>query len=262
MSTALIQRHTDNQTMVPETVRAHTIFADISDDYLLMEQARWLTAEAYAPLANPALGLTIEDVYRVVSRDAYEGEGRAKTIAALYLDPNTGEREILGMVRVVIGAERQCDTGAQPLDAMNFVEPLGNWPHDENGLSDGQIAELGRFHIVEKCRTPIMRVGGLPAWLTRGIYEGAVEVVRERQVRTLYAIMPPYTTRLIRQAGIRIVEIPSRLKTDDEFAAGIFDDFCLYWRRSSPKLYEWPEAPSHSATNELESAPTREVSQQ
>jgi hypothetical protein len=223
-----------------ESVAKRTTFCDITDDFLLMERARWLTAEAYAALADPSVG--IEEVFAVVSRDSYEEQGRARTIAALSTDPETGASEIVGLVRVVIGEMRPANEEAPPIDAMNFVEPAEGWPHTGRGLNDSQIAELGRFLIVAKFRTSEMRQAGVPAWLTRRLYEAAARVMRERGGRMLYAIMPPYMTRLVGQAGIRICEVPSRLKTEDPLAARVFDQFSAYWLRSAPKLYLCPDA--------------------
>jgi len=242
MNTALSDRRSEASIASPESIIQNTTFVDITDDYCWMERARWLTAEAYTALANPARELGVEEVFETVSNDFYEQRGRARTIAALTTDPETDVTEITGLVRVVIGERSERGEDTYPIDAMNFVEPLQGWPHEQNGLPEYQIAELGRFLIIEKCRTPEMRRAGVPAWLTRRLYDTAVTVMRSRGGRMLYAIMPPYMTRLIHQAGIRIQEIESRLRTEDPLAARVFDEFSLYWHRSSPKLYEWPDA--------------------
>jgi hypothetical protein len=237
------ERTNEKFDISPEAIMTNTTIVDISDDFLWMERARWLTAESYVALADPKLGLRAEDVFETVSKDFYEEHGFARTVAALTTDPETGITEITGLVRVVIGA-RAGEKDIYPIDAMNFVQPLHGWPHEQNGLQGCQVAELGRFLIIGECRTPEMRRAGVPASLTRRLYEGGVEIMRSNHAQILYAIMPAYVARLISQAGIRIREIESRLKTEDPFAARIFDEFSLYWHRSSPKLYEWLDAPA------------------
>src|SRR5215471_12822349 len=105
MNTAIFYRKpevTRADTLSPEEIRANTQFVDISDDYLWMERARSLIAEAYLPLANPELGLQIEEVLEMVSADFYEQNGRARTIAALTTYPELGGKSVSGLVRIVL----------------------------------------------------------------------------------------------------------------------------------------------------------------
>lgn len=234
----------------PETVRENTRTVDITDDYLWMEKARWLTAEAYAALADPKLGMTVEDVYAAVTGDEYERNGQARTLATLTTDPETGVTEITALVRVVVGGGTPEQPGRQPLDAMNFVEPLHGWALERESVNGAKVAELGRYIVVAECRTPEMRRAGVPAWLTRCLIDHAVGIIRQGSVRKMYAIMPAYAARMIHQAGARIRPIESRLKTEDPAAADIFERFSLYWKHASPKLYEWPDAPAPTSSAE------------
>jgi hypothetical protein len=255
MNTAIFYRegatHPKPDFGPPEVIMANTEVVDITDDYLWMERARALTAEAYLQLADPRLGLEVEDVMPIVSADFYEQHGHARTFAALMTHPEVGGKTILGLGRVVVGVPSGEDP---PIDAMSFVEPLEGWPHEKAGWHATPIAEFGRFMIVAACRTPTAREAGLHAWVCRRIYEGLVSVARREHARGVYAVLPPYMVRLVKQAGIEIREIESRLRTEDPFAAKVFDQFSLYWHHARPKLYELADAPGLEPNEYVSSA--------
>ena len=234
----------------PDVVLANTEVVDITEDYLWMEQARGVIAHAYSELANPKYGMTLEDIIPVVSNDYYELNGQARTFAALMTYADSGAKIIVGLGRVVVGRVTNEITPHPPIDAMAFIEPLDGWPKPAIGAPP-VVAEFGRFMIVAECRTPMARETGLHAKIGKFIYDRVTDVVRHHSAKTLYAIMPPYMVRVVRQAGVRITEIPSRLRTEDPEAAMVFDRFSLYWQHAHPKLYEFPDAPlpAHRVSN-------------
>jgi hypothetical protein len=231
-------------TMSPDLITQHTVVVDITDDSCWMEHANRLAAEGYAPLTNPALRIGVEHLMATLSRDVYEQRGRARTIAALTTDPETGITEITARARVVFGESLDADDSIPPIEAMTFMEPLHGWPHERASRPISQIAEISRFAIAERCRTPAMRKSGATAWIFGRLYEGCLEAMRRQKAGILYAIMPPYVIRLVVQTAIRVRLIESRFRTEDSAAARFFHEFSVYFQQSAPKLYEFPDAPA------------------
>jgi hypothetical protein len=223
-------------SITAETVIPNTVIMDVTDNPEWMERARWLTAEAYVALANPKIRIGLEDVYDVVSGDVYEQPGRSRTFAALTTDPQSGCTKISGTLRLVWGKKDENFPDVPAIDAMNFVEPIQDWPHKQNGWADDEIGEIGRFFIPERYRTLAMRRSGVAMWLSRQLFEAAAELAWSQRVKVLYSVMPPYVARLF--PGIPFEEVESGLKTSDPSAAAVFEQFNLYWQRSGPKLYQ------------------------
>jgi len=231
-------------TLSPELVSQNLVVVDVTDDSYWMQRAMRLAAEGYAPLTNPALGIGIDQLLTTLSRDAYHEQGRARTIAALTIHPVTGRTEIAGRARVVTGDIHGDDESMPPIEAMTFVEPLDGWPHERANRPVSHIAEISRFVIARSCRTPEMRKSGATAWILRRLYEGCLDAMRRQRAGILYAIMPPYVIRLVTQSAIRVRLIESRFRTEDSLAARFFHEFSMYFQQSSPKLYEFPDAPA------------------
>jgi hypothetical protein len=213
---------------------------DITATKTLMSDAQRMVAAAYHALAPLDREIPQDRVHQMICCDPYQKQARAHTLATLSDDTDEGRARISGVVRVVFGRSKASDH-LMPIDAMNFVVPLNCWPHDLGGLGNPMIAELGRFVIDREFRTPEMRSAGVPQHITRSLVEGALRVIRPLGVDFLYAIMPGYASRLLIQAGIKLEELPCRLRTEDEAACRTFDDFAIYWRRSSPRLYRFLE---------------------
>jgi hypothetical protein len=231
-------------TLSPERVSENLVVIDVTDDPYWMQRANRLAAEGYAPLTNPALGIGAEQLMATLSRDAYQERGHARTVVALTIDPVTGLTEIAGRARVVTGDIHGEDDSMPPIEAMTLMEPLHGWPHERASRPISHIAEISRFVIAESCRTPAMRKSGTTAWIFRRLYEGCLDAMRRQRAGILYAIMPPYVIRLVAQSAIRVRLIESRFRTEDSLAARFFHEFSMYFHQSSPKLYEFPDAPA------------------
>ena len=213
----------DLSQLSPDAVIENTMFVDITDDRFWMPRANRLAAEGYAPLTNPALGLGVEDLLATLSLDAFEEQGRARTIGALTTHPDTGVTEITGRARVVIGDILHDNGAIPPIEAMTFVEPLHGWPHAGSSQPIDRVGEISRVVIVATCRTLPMQRAGVPALFIRRFYEECVSIMRIRRAGMLYAIMPPYLVRLVNQAGVRVRLIDSRFRTEDSVAACTFN---------------------------------------
>ena len=223
-----------------EAVTQNTVILDVTEDAQWMERARWLTAEAYLALANPKAGLGLEDVYDIVAADVYEETGRSRTFAALTTDLRSGCTKISGTLRIVFGKNDESQTKVPAIDAMNFLQPTTQWPHQEKDWKDTEIAELGRFFIPPRYRTLAMRRAGVDVWLSSNLYKSAARMALTRNIRMIYIIMPPYVTKLFPRIPIHPVE--TRQRTEDPIAADVFERFSLYWQRSGPRLYfHFPE---------------------
>ena len=211
---------------------------DITATKTLMSDAQHMVAAAYHALAPLEREIPQARVHQMICCDPYQKLARSHTLATFSDDTDEGRARISGVVRVVFGRSKASDH-LMPIDAMNFVVPLNGWPHDLDGLGGPMIAELGRFVIDREFRTPEMRSAGVPQQITRSLVEEALRVIRPLGVHFLYAIMPGYASRLLIQAGIKLEELPCRLRTEDEAACRTFDDFAIYWKRSSPRLYRF-----------------------
>jgi len=211
---------------------------DITGNEVLMPGAQRMVAAAYHALSPTDRGISADGVYEMICHDAYQQPSRSHTIAMISGGCDDGQARISGLVRVVFGAANASD-GLMPIDAMNFVVPLEQWPHERPELGDQMIAELGRFVINKDFRTTEMRAAEVPHQITRSLVEGALAVIRPLGIQFLYAIMPTYASRLLIQSGIKLEELPCRLRTEDEAASRTFEDFSIYWKRSSPRLYRF-----------------------
>jgi 2-oxoisovalerate dehydrogenase E1 component len=218
----------------------NTVIVDVTENPEWAERARWLTAEAYVALANPKMSIGLEDVFDVVSGDVYEQPGRSRTFVALTTDPQSGCTKISGTLRLVLGKNDESCPAVPPIDAMNFMATIEDWPHKQRGWADSEIAELGRFFIPERYRTLAMRRAGVDVWLSHQLHAAAARVALTQKARIIYIIMPAYVTKLF---PVPIHEIESKLKTDDPLAASVFEQYSLYWQRSHPRLYyHFPDA--------------------
>jgi hypothetical protein len=225
----------------PQAVIENTDLRDVTGDPGWLAAARWETTVAYSKLASAKVRLRIRDIYASICEDGYERSGRSCTIAAITSHPQTGTKELSGLVRVVFGAESRRRLSLAAIDAMNLVHPLGGWPHRRSGVGDGNIGELGRFTVIEKFRTSQMKAANVDAHLTRRLYDDAVKVAMAHNVKCLYAIMPRHAAEVVRRAGIDILEIHCDLRTDSEEAIRVFDEFPIYWKRLSPRLYQFAD---------------------
>ncbi|MBI2074524.1 MAG: ThiF family adenylyltransferase [Candidatus Levybacteria bacterium] len=206
----------------------------------LQQQANRLVAQGYRNLANPPLDLN--EVCKDLVLDGYNSEGRSATIITLTKNPCTGEESISGTVRVVFGAEQRNPGDPEPIDAMHLLSTL-NWPHEEQGLSVAQIAELGRFAIPSEFRIDAMLKNGVDTAITRMLFDEAVRVARARGIEMLYAIMPGYVKRITQRADINSVEIGGVTLRDTPSANEIFNRYNVYWHRGGPKLYLFSDFP-------------------
>jgi hypothetical protein len=152
-------------------------------------------------------------------------------------DPATGEQEIAGAVRLVIGRERRSDRDPEPIDAMNFVRPTGDWPHRLSGRSDAEICELGRFVIPEKFRTSAMWKSGADTHITGSLVREARRIAKQAGASVMYALMPVRVAELNARGGVGLQRLAMSLRTDDSHVAEIFEAFSVYWCDSSPDLY-------------------------
>src|SRR5262249_16871921 len=156
----------------------------------------WLTAEANLAVADPKLGIGLEDAYDAVLADTSERLGRSRTFATLTTDPQTGCTKVSGTMRLMLGLANEANLASPALDALNFVEAVEGWPHEREGLRDAPIGEMGRFFLAERYRTLEMRRAGVDLWLGQQLYEAVSDLARRHQVRLLYIVMAPNLARL------------------------------------------------------------------
>ncbi|HUD44834.1 MAG TPA: hypothetical protein VMR41_04785 [Patescibacteria group bacterium] len=222
----------------PKDVSSNTT-AIVANGTPWFEMARWKVALDYSVLALEPLNP--KDVYDTLCKDGYDNNGHSKTIVTITKNPQTGEDELSGTVRLVLGknqagSEKDQD-GLYPLDAMGLMS--AQWPHRTEGLPDFRAGELGRFVLPDHYRTKPMREAGVHKFLTSQLFSKAWEVSQASGITHLYAIMPVHVNRLVSQAGIATNEIEAaRLRTDSEEAAALFAKFPRYWGLS-PKLYRF-----------------------
>lgn len=235
MSSIFHPRREDSLT--PEEAKANTEVVDITDDPGWLAAVRWEVAVGYSKLANPERKLRMRDIYTAICEDGYEGDERSHTIAAMTCDAARGTREISGAVRLVLGRPQRNPSDVLAIDAMSFVTPVSGWPHHHRGKTDAQIAELGRFVITERYRSPEMRKGDVDAFITGTLVREATRIANSHGATVIYGLMPQRVAEINRRAGVGLEEVPINLKTDDPHASAVFDAFSLYWRRSPPRLF-------------------------
>jgi 4-cresol dehydrogenase (hydroxylating) len=179
----------------------------------------------------------MREIYGALTQDGYERDDRSRTIAVLYRDQPSGAREIAGVVRIVFGRHHDQSAQLLPLDIMNFVRPIGAWPHQQTGIGENSIGELGRFTIAERFREPAMREANVDAQICRSLFTVALRIAHQRGVRLIYALMPAHASDVCRRADVDLQDIPIRLLEEDPAAVKVFEEFSVYWRRLTPRLY-------------------------
>jgi len=222
--------------MSPDEVRANTEVIDITLNFGWLAAARWEVAVGYSKLANPKRKLHMRDLYTTLCKDHFETDGRSRTFAAIFTNPRTQAQEIAAVVRLVIG--RASGSQEPPIDAMNFMQPQPDWPHRQQHLSDDRIGEIGRFTITDDFRTQIMKESQIDIFVGSLVFGAALSLAQARGLQLVYTIMPTHASDLTHRAGYYLIEIPATLKSDDPAAAQVFDQFSIYWRRMTPRLYE------------------------
>lgn len=229
---------TGSTELTADEVRANTVAVDITDEPGWLAAARWEVAVGYSKLANPKLRVRMRDIYTALCEDGYDREGRSRTIAAVTTDPRTGTKEIAALARVVFGRPASEGSHLPPIDSMNFMRPDRGWPHDQRGLDDAQIAEIGRFTIIDKYRDPTLKEAEVNLFVGSCVFGEAIRLARQRGAKLIYSIAPAHVADLIHRAGYRLREIPAALRTDNPEAVKVFEKFNVYWRRLTPTLYE------------------------
>lgn len=180
-----------------------------------------------------------ERAFRELALDEYDAHGRAITVVTVTDLPEMGGKFVSGTVRLVQGKLN----GAKipPLDAMSLVTPI-KWPHLDRGNDVFEIGELSRFVIPPWAR-------GNMTSLTSMLYNAAAVEARQRNIRTLYAIMPVEVVSILSRANIGISEIVGTQlnfqadNASEEFplAVSLADAYPNYWIQSDPRLYLFDE---------------------
>jgi hypothetical protein len=242
MSAAVMETQTSSVKLICSPLLSRVVDStevrDISNHPEHMEEARLLLVAAYQRFANPAAGLTPDRVRATVCEDEYMLAGWTHTIAAFTTDGRGSKATLSCALRVMVGQKDQA--GSMPaIEAMRFVDALPSWPHTTHVHEPNSIAEFGRYVLHPRYRTVPMKEAGIPAFLTRRLYEGCVSAVADKHPRFLYAIMPQFMASVCVRGGLQIREVPCRLRTDDREATRLFHDFSGYWMNSNPKLYQF-----------------------
>ena len=215
----------------------HIETRDVTCDPALMHDVIQQVAMAYTALASPGAALSLKQVDAEVCCDPYSTPDRSTTLAALMPTEAQGNLCLAGTIRVVFG-DSFGDADHPAIESMRFMVPLEEWPHRQIGLNDSSIAEFGRFVIADRFRTTEMNSAGVTSAISRSLCESALELVRSRGKRALYAIMPAHMAGMGIRGGCPVMEIPSRLRLECPYASGVIRRFETYWLHQSPRLYQ------------------------
>lgn len=205
-----------------------------------LNEARWIVARGYSDLSEK--DRDVAQVYQELCQDGYDQGGRSVTLAALTHTPY-GKVELSGTHRIVFGQNQEDGGGLPPIDMMGLIEPEGDWPHRLEGIADDEIGEFGRFVIPEKYNSGVMKQYGIPVMIAKHMYEESKKVIQERGIRRMYALVPPYVARFLKQAEVPVRHIPgTNLKSGDIEAEKIYSTYSKYWLgKSPPQLYQFTD---------------------
>ena len=225
---------TERTVAAPDEVIHHTIVFDASDSGWL-DLARRTVAWEYREFASPPLDPEV--VFKLLSTDGYELYGRSKTLVAVTTHPMTGEPDLSGTVRLVLGRDGVDEHGLPALDAMRLMQVTPDWPHRQAGLPDRNTGELSRFVIPRQYRTAAMRAAGVPVFVEKALFETVIILAAQHSIEYVYAIMPPHVLSLLITIGDCPQEIPgAQVRAESPEVSRRVALFPGYWGKS-PKLY-------------------------
>ncbi len=200
--------------------------------------AKKAVARGYARLSaiNSIDRLSEAEVYQMLCEDGYGSQDRSVIIAVVDCGGLSKKDELAGTIRLVFGRDETSSKELPALDAMNFIHLPSQWPHQLDGYSHNQAAELGRYTIVQK--------NGYLSYenktrITNMLIKKAMDIAKSRGVEYVYGIMPSLVNRIMTASGVNTEYLDgSRLREDNLYALDIFKRFPLYWN-NSPKLYRF-----------------------
>jgi hypothetical protein len=192
-----------------------------------------LVVQGYLPLASRTLDPW--DVRQDVCDDAYHRHGIARTLVLTGSHPETGERELLGTIRITMGSTATARLCLPPLEAMGLMAPSGGWENFHfEGFDVDQVAEGGRTAVSPTCRIGKSREIGLAPVVLRTLFEEAFRFAAQHYGKTQYwGILPYYVIERVEALGIHVIRAPEMSYRMEE-NADIFNKYDRYWLQSRP----------------------------
>jgi hypothetical protein len=206
---------------------------DVTDHPGKLSAAFDIVVAGYSGLSSRTLDPM--EVRETVCTDDYHRQGMTRTLLLSGCNPETGNVESLGTLRINLGS---CDTekpGLRPLEAMSLLSCPGGWANFHfEGFEVDQVVEGGRTAVSLACRRGAGKEMGLTGCILRTLVEGGFRLAAERYGKSqMWAILPTYMITRFKAIGIRVIVAPQSLLRLQKWhpAFGFFD---RYWKENNP----------------------------
>jgi hypothetical protein len=209
---------------------------DVTDQPPDLQVAFTMVAEGYAKLSSHSL--PFQDVLAELCFDTYHDTHRTRTLLATGINPNTGNVEPIGTIRMVLGTDSKIDQGIPPLEVMSLITPTEGW--DSFTFEDFNptlTAEFGRFVVAPAYRGLEAKRKGYTFILCKSIFSKFVEVATQYDKNQFWALMPANVLGLLELINISAIPVPG-LNFNSGSCSELFNKYDKYWQHSKPWFYK------------------------
>ena len=151
---------------------------DVTNQLSDLQVAFAMVVDAYSKLSSQRL--LLQEVLAELCFDIYHNNNRTRTLLATGINPNTGNVEPIGTIRMVLGANSNIDEEIHPLEVMSLITPPEGWDHFTfEDFNPNLSAEFGRFVVAPAYRSSEARSKGYTFILCKAIFSKFVEVATQ-----------------------------------------------------------------------------------
>ena len=209
---------------------------DVTNQLPDLQVAFAMVADGYAKLSSHSLPL--QEVLAELCFDTYHNTHRTRTLLATGINPNTGNVEPIGTIRMVLGTNSKIDQGIPPLEVMSLITPAEGWDNFTFGNFNPNLStEFGRFVVVPAYRSLEARRKGYTFILCKSIFSKFVEVAAQYNKNQFWALMPANVLSLLELINISAIPVPE-LNFNSDSCSDLFNKYDKYWQHSKPWFYK------------------------
>jgi hypothetical protein len=209
---------------------------DVTNHLLDLHIAFDMVVSSYSKLSSHSI--VPEEVLSELCFDIYHNNNRTRTLLATGINPNTGNIEPIGTIRMILG-DHANDDRIHPLEVMSLITPAGGWGNFAFGGFDPNISvEFGRFVIEPVYRSSEAKSKGYTFALCKSIFRKFVEVATQYHKTQFWALMPSNVLNLVNLINIAAIPVPE-LHFNTDSHSDLFNKYDRYWHQSNPWFYKF-----------------------
>ncbi len=215
---------------------------DVTNQLSDLQVAFAMVVDSYSKLSSQPL--MFQEVLTELCFDMYHNNNRTRTLLATGINPDTGNIEPIGTIRMVLGrmvlgADSNIDEGIHPLELMSLITPPEGWNNFTfEAFNPHLSAEFGRFVVAPAYRSLEARSKGYTFSLCKSIFSKFVEVATQYNKNQFWALMPANVLGLLKLINIGVIPVPE-LNFNSEHHSELFNRYDKYWQHSKPWFYKF-----------------------